>query len=70
MTQCDRCGGDPGAYRTSWFNTDAICSTCQKQEESHPDYAYAKAVEHNAVLNGYTNFPGVGWPGPNGRVKR
>ena len=68
--RCDRCGGDLGVHRVSWFNTDTICPTCQKQEEAHPDFAWAKAVEHEAVKNGDTNFPGVGWPGLNGRVER
>ena len=67
---CDRCPNPLGVHRTSWFNNDNLCSTCQQQEESHPDYAYAKAVEHEAVRNGDYNFPGVGWPGLDGRVAR
>ena len=67
---CDRCEITTNLIHLSWFNTDNLCSTCQQQEESHPDYAYAKAVEYEAVMNGDTNFPGVGWPGLDGRVAR
>ena len=49
---------------------DSFLYDCQKQEESHPDFAYAKEVENEAVLNGNTNFPGVGWPGVHGRVEK
>lgn len=71
-TICNRdgCPKPLGTHRVSWFNTDAICSDCQKQEEAHPDYKHAKEVEHAAVLKGNTNFPGVGWPGVKGRVPR
>jgi len=54
----------------SWFNTDNLCLSCQTQEEAHPDFTFAKDVEHEAVKNGNTNFPGVGWPGIKGRVNR
>lgn len=70
MNRCDRCATFTNITRMSWFNTDNLCPACQKREEAHPDYAYAKAVEHEAVVNGDTNFPGVGWPGVRGRVKR
>jgi hypothetical protein len=70
LNRCDRCAKPTNITRMSWFNTDNICSTCQTQEEAHPDFAYAKAVEHEAVKNGDTNFPGVGWPGVNRSVKR
>ena len=70
MATCDRCRKQTTITTTSWFNTDTICQSCQKQEEAHPDYAYAKAVEHEAVKNGDYNFPGVGWPGIDGRVER
>lgn len=70
MNRCGRCAKPTNITKVSWFNTDGICSTCQKQEEAHPDYAYAKAVEHEAVKSGNTNFPGVGWPGIDGRVTR
>ena len=66
---CDRCPNPTTIYRVSWFNTaDTICPDCQKQEEAHPDYEYAKQAEKKAVRAGDTLFPGVGWPGVHGRV--
>lgn len=52
----------------SWFNRDLICMACASAEGSHPDYPAARSAEHAAVKRGDFNFPGVGWPGPNGRV--
>lgn len=66
--KCQRCGQECGTYRMSWFDTANICETCQVEEEAHPDYRYAKDVENAAVEKGNTNFPGVGWPGRDGRV--
>ena len=34
------------------------------------DAAFRFTVEHQAVRGGDTNFPGVGWPGRDGRVTR
>ena len=67
---CDRCPNPIRVSRCSWFNTDDLCESCQRQEESHPDFAYAKEAENAAVLRGNFNFPGVGWPGVHGRVRR
>lgn len=67
---CDRCRSTMSVYRVSWFDTARICPDCQSEEEAHPDYRYAKDVEHAAVVAGDTNFPGVGWPGRDGRVPR
>ena len=68
--RCGRCGGPMSVYRVSWFDTARICIACQEAEESHPDCAYARDVEHAAVARGDLNFPGVGWPGIEGRVRR
>ena len=67
---CDRCSKATNRVKMSWFNTDNLCLSCQTQEEAHPDFTFAKDVEHEAVKNGNTNFPGVGWPGIKGRVNR
>ena len=67
---CDRCQGSMPFYRVSFFNTDEICPDCQAEEEAHPDFAYARAVEHTAFVAGDMNFPGIGWPGRIGRVMR
>ncbi|NBR00669.1 MAG: hypothetical protein EBT79_02540 [Actinobacteria bacterium] len=57
-------------HRVSWFNVDRICEGCQSEEEAHPDFQNAREVEHAAVVAGDLNFPGVGWPGRDGRVMR
>ena len=67
---CDRCFNPTPVYRVSWFNLDRICQACQAEEESHPDFQYAREVEHQAVRGGDMNFPGVGWPGRDGRVDK
>jgi len=67
---CERCQGPMPFYRVSFFNTDRICPGCQTEEEAHQDFAYAREVEHAAVVAGDMNFPGVGWPGRDGRVTR
>ena len=67
---CDRCEEKLVRSRMSWFNTDIICESCQRRENQHPDIRYARDKETAAVLAGDTNFPGVGWPGVDGRVKR
>lgn len=68
--KCDRCLGAMPVYRVSWFDTARLCQACQAEEEAHPDFQYARDVEHQAVRDGDTNFPGVGWPGRDGRVTR
>ncbi|OQA85947.1 MAG: hypothetical protein BWY31_01566 [Lentisphaerae bacterium ADurb.Bin242] len=67
---CDRCGKPfDGARTMSRFNTDCICMRCAEDERNHPDYRKATDAELNAVRHGDRNFPGVGWPGKNGKVK-
>lgn len=70
MTRCDRCSNPTNSTKVSWFNTETLCVDCQRQEEAHPDYRYAKDVEHAAVVKGNFNFPGIGWPGIKGRVNQ
>ena len=43
---------------------------CAGEERQHPDYRMAADAELAAVRSGDRNFPGIGWPGKNGRVKR
>ena len=70
-TKCDRCGGSVAdGFTMSRFNTDAICPKCQQEERQHPDYKLAAEAELAAVKAGDRNFPGIGWPGKNGRVKQ
>ena len=68
MRCCGRCGVETSILHMSWFNTDELCLLCQEDEQKHPDLGYAKVIEHAATKAGNTNFPGVGWPGINGRV--
>lgn len=66
--KCDRCGTPTGVTRMSMFNTQDLCPACVDEERGHPDYDHACKVEGDAVLAGDYNFPGVGWPGRDGRV--
>ncbi len=68
---CSRCGCslDGKAFTMSRFNTDKICLKCEATEQQHPDYKKAADAELEAVKHGDYNFPGVGWPGKNGRLK-
>lgn len=70
MKKCDRCGAEMSNYTMSWFNTDDICLSCEEEEKAHPDYRLAREKEREATLSGDYNFPGVGWPGKDGRVVR
>ena len=67
--KCDRCGGDLAIRTMSRFNTDCICMKCAEDERKHPDYQKACDAERAAVLAGDRNYPGIGWPGINGRLK-
>jgi hypothetical protein len=60
------------AYSMSYFNTDQICPGCEEAERAHPDFEYALEREEAEVASGNHNhnYPGVGWPGVNGRVSR
>ena len=66
---CDRCGGKLKVRTMSRFNTDCICMKCAEEERNHPDYQKAVDAELAAVKRGDMIFPGIGWPGKNGRVK-
>ena len=66
--KCGRCGVETSIHTMSKFNTDELCLLCEEQEREHPDYGYACVIEEAAVKAGNYNFPGVGWPGVDGRV--
>jgi hypothetical protein len=70
MSRCQRCFKPTQITTCSWFNTQTICSACSDEESRHPDIDYAKRVESEACRRGDYNFPGVGWPGKDGRVQR
>ena len=67
--RCDRCGSELKVRTMSRFNTDCICMKCAEEERNHPDYEKAVDAELAAVKRGDMNFPGIGWPGKNGRGK-
>jgi hypothetical protein len=65
---CDRCEIATNTYTMSWFNEDFICMPCNDEEEKHPDFEFAKQVEVAYTRLGNTNYPGIGYPGQDGRV--
>ena len=67
--KCDRCGRELTVRIMSRFNEDVLCPDCEQEERQHPDYQKAADAELAAVRRGDMNFPGIGWPGKNGRVK-
>lgn len=71
MLSCARCGKvEPAVTTMSWFNTDTICWECSQQEQTHPDFEWARAEEQRHVARGNLHFEGVGWPGMENRVPR
>ena len=67
-TRCDRCGTKLAARIMSRFNEDCLCMGCEQEERKHPDYAKAAEAELTAIRNGDYNYPGIGWPGKDGRL--
>lgn len=65
---CQRCGEETNTFTMSWFNTDNICMPCNDKEEAHPDIELAKDVEIAHTKAGNFNYPGIGFPGYDGRV--
>lgn len=59
---CDRCKNESSILSMSYFNTDTICPSCGEKERTHPSYEEAKRIEHNEVIKGNMNFPGIGLP--------
>ena len=51
------------------IDASVLCLACEQEERQHPDYQKAADAELAAVRRGDMNFPGIGWPGKNGRVK-
>lgn len=59
---CERCRKATDTTICSMFNTEMICMECKQMEAAHPDYQLARDTEHQAVLSGDYNFPGIGLP--------
>jgi hypothetical protein len=68
LGKCDRCPDTSGSFSMSFFNNDTLCEDCSEQEQKHPDFALANAVETAEVKKGNYNFLGVGWPGHDGGI--
>lgn len=62
MQSCDRCKKEAPIAIMSYFNIEMLCKACVKEERQHPDYAKAVLAEHDEVVKGNYNFPGVGLP--------
>lgn len=69
VSKCDHCGRELPVRVISRFNTDTLCPECEQEERQPPDYLKVTAAELDAVRCGDLNFPGIGWPRKNGRVK-
>ena len=68
MTLCDRCQRETIDTRMSDWSQEMLCTECDAVECTHPDYHYAREAEEQAFRNGDNNFPGIGWPGKDGRI--
>ena len=66
MANCDRCGREMNAWRTSWFNTETICillpDSCADRETAHPRIKEAVDADVAAIGRGNFNYPGIGLP--------
>lgn len=60
MQKCKRCIVSTNVTTMSRFNTDILCTDCERDERILPTYANAAAVELKAVQNGNMNYPGIG----------
>lgn len=57
--KCDRCGEENSVFKMSKLNTDNLCMKCIEKERSHSRYEEAAKAEHQAVVNGDYNYPGL-----------
>jgi hypothetical protein len=57
---CARCGKAVSVSIMSKFNTDMLCLSCKKDEESCPNYKKASNAELISVQKGDYNFMGIG----------
>ncbi len=60
-TYCPRCKKVTNVFQMSIFNEDMLCVDCLATEKHRPDYEAAKKAEHDAVMAGNYNFPGIGY---------
>lgn len=57
--KCDRCREKTLSFQMSKLNKDMLCMKCTEKEKSHPRYKEAVEAEHQAVVNGDYNYPGL-----------
>ena len=62
MHICPRCKKETRVHSVSRFNTDDCCLNCLEIESKHPKYEEARRIEHEEVVKGNMNFPGIGLP--------
>jgi hypothetical protein len=62
MVTCKRCEKETNMYTMSMFNTDTICLSCARKEETHPKYKEAREADLAEIRKGNYNFPGIGKP--------
>ena len=57
--ECHRCQKKTNVYSMSYFNTQLICTGCQKTEQEDPNFKKAKEHEAKQVQRGNWNFEGL-----------
>lgn len=62
LKKCDRCHKETNCLTGSYFNTEMLCTECDKIEQLHPLYKEAKRVEMEEVRKGNYNYEGIGLP--------
>ncbi len=62
VISCDRCKIETNTFSVSYFNTDSICTECEKIESVHPLFQPAKRANDDAICRGEFDFEGVGLP--------
>jgi len=62
--KCQRCCEPTDMHTMSMFDVTLICMVCCEVEQRHPRYNQAREAEAQAVTQGNTNFPGIGYPDP------
>ena len=60
MVTCQRCDKETYGVIMSYFNTQEICLSCEKEERQSSRYEEAKRAENEAVRQGNYTFKGIG----------
>ena len=62
MINCHRCGKETSSHKMSYFNTQEICDSCDREERAHPDFGKAQDAEFEEIKKGNLNYKGIGLP--------